>query len=101
MAFARKYPLELRGTVRLVFESGRPVLEVARDVGTSSIARETALLLSRPSCAAFTATRVATSGDRKVTEFAVPATAACHVELRISRSFLMGPPGFEPGTNGL
>jgi Transposase len=59
MAFARKYPLELReGTVRLVFESGRPVLEVARDLGTSSIARETALLLSRPSCAAFTATRV-------------------------------------------
>lgn len=34
MAFARKYPLELRErSVRLVLESGRPVREVARDLG--------------------------------------------------------------------
>ncbi|MGH3109822.1 MAG: transposase, partial [Gaiellaceae bacterium] len=34
MAFARKYPLELRErAVRLVFESRRPVREVARDLG--------------------------------------------------------------------
>jgi transposase len=34
MAFARKYPLELRErAVRLVFESGRPVRQVARDLG--------------------------------------------------------------------
>lgn len=34
MAFGRKYPLELRErSVRLVLESGRPVREVARDLG--------------------------------------------------------------------